>query len=128
MTFPLSEIDEAASFLLSRLQGRTVVALRGDMGAGKTTLVAAVMRALGSGAAVSSPTFALVNDYGAAYHFDFYRIASPAEALDMGVLEYFDSGTLCLVEWPEKIVELLPEKTVFATLSVLPDGRRELEL
>jgi tRNA threonylcarbamoyladenosine biosynthesis protein TsaE len=103
------------------------------MGAGKTTLVAALLREMGSRDEVSSPTFALVNDYLTAegrhvYHFDFYRIDSPAEAFDLGYEEYFYSGDLCLVEWPEKIEELLPDDTLHLHIDTLPDGSRRITL
>jgi len=110
----LTELPDVADALLEALDGRTIVALRGGMGAGKTTLVAALMERLGSADSVTSPTFALVNVYRTGrgepvYHFDFYRIERLEEAFDLGYEEYFDSGALCLVEWPEKIEPLLPE-------------------
>ncbi len=109
-----AELPDVADALLEALDGRTIVALRGEMGAGKTTLVAALMERLGSADSVTSPTFALVNVYRTGrgepvYHFDFYRIERLEEAFDLGYEEYFDSGALCLVEWPEKIEPLLPE-------------------
>lgn len=109
-----AELPDVADALLEALDGRTIVALRGEMGAGKTTLVSALMERLGSADSVTSPTFALVNVYRTdrgepVYHFDFYRIERLEEAFDLGYEEYFDSGALCLVEWPEKIEPLLPE-------------------
>ncbi len=109
-----AELTDVADALLEALDGRTIVALRGEMGVGKTTLVAALMERLGSADSVTSPTFALVNVYRTdrgepVYHFDFYRIERLEEAFDLGYEEYFDSGALCLVEWPEKIEPLLPE-------------------
>lgn len=130
----LADLPRAARELAPVLRERGgVVAMYGAMGAGKTTLVGALMRELGSDDDVSSPTFALVNEYliptsvGAeesVFHFDFYRISSPAEAFDLGYEEYFYSGTLCLVEWPEKIAELLPPDTLSLTITVLPDDSR----
>ena len=102
------------------------------MGAGKTTFTTAVCKVLGvSEDAVSSPTFAIVNEYRSAsgepiYHFDFYRINKQAEALDIGLYEYLDSGALCLMEWPENIESLLPEETLKVSITVLPDGSRRL--
>ena len=102
-----------------------VWALKGEMGAGKTTLVSALCKAWGVEDAVSSPTFSLVNEYctaqgDAVYHFDFYRIESEEEAMDMGVDEYFASGALCLVEWPDRIRGLLPD--LAGTVEIVLDG------
>ena len=114
----LSEIDAAADEFLRLLGDRRLVAFHASMGAGKTTFITALCRRLGVRSdAVSSPTFAIVNEYRTAsgepvYHFDFYRINRLSEALDIGLFEYFDSGALCLVEWPEMIEELLPEDTL----------------
>ncbi len=124
-------LPSAARQLIPVLQGRGVVALYGGMGAGKTTLVAALLREMGSTDDVSSPTFALVNDYLVPeerhiYHFDFYRIDSLREAFDLGYEEYFYSGDLCLVEWPEKIEELLPDDTLRLHIDTLPDGSRRI--
>jgi tRNA threonylcarbamoyladenosine biosynthesis protein TsaE len=126
------ELPAAARRLVPLLHDRGVVALYGGMGAGKTTLVAALMREMGSADDVTSPTFALVNDYvtGAGrhvYHFDFYRIDDVREAFDLGYEEYFYSGELCLVEWPEKIEELLPDDTLRIQISTLPDGSRVIK-
>ena len=106
-----------------------MVAFRAPMGAGKTTLIAEVVAALGSGDVVTSPTFALVNQYYTAdeqpvYHFDFYRINSLAEAFDMGYEEYFYSGDLCLVEWPEKIEGLLPDEVAVVRIEPLDESSR----
>ncbi len=130
----LSDLPAAARQLVPvLLEKGGVVAMYGAMGAGKTTLVAALMREAGSPDDVSSPTFALVNEYltGAdetVYHFDFYRISSPAEAFDLGYEEYFYSGALCLVEWPEKIGELLPDDALSLTITTLSDGSRRITL
>lgn len=117
------ELPEVADALLDALNGRTVVALRGEMGAGKTTLIRAVADALGVEDQVTSPTFALVNQYEGAngerlFHFDFYRIDDEREAFDLGYEEYFYSGDLCFVEWPEKIESLLPEEVVEVRIRV----------
>ncbi len=91
-----------------------ILLLRGDLGAGKTTLVKQLMAHLGSTDEVSSPTFSIINEYvtsrGAVYHMDLYRLKDEAEAIDIGIEEYLDSGELCVIEWPELIVDLLPEE------------------
>ena len=118
---------------MDALDGRSVVALFGPMGAGKTTLVSAIMEHLGSADTVTSPTFALVNQYYTAdeqpvYHFDFYRINSLAEAFDMGYEEYFYSGDLCLVEWPEKIEGLLPDDVMVVRIEPLDETSRRFTM
>ncbi len=117
------ELTRVAELLLESLEGRTVVALRGEMGAGKTTLVRALAEVMGVTDQVTSPTFALVNQYEGGqgerlYHFDFYRIDDVREAYDLGYEEYFYSGDLCLVEWPEKVEPLLPEELVEVHITV----------
>lgn len=118
-----------AEQVIDALDGRSVVAFFGQMGAGKTTLISAIMEYLGSADTVTSPTFALVNQYYTAdeqpvYHFDFYRINSLAEAFDMGYEEYFYSGDLCLVEWPEKIEGLLPDEVAVVRIEPLDESSR----
>lgn len=128
----LPGIDAAAEEFLRRLRGRSIVAFFAPMGAGKTTFITALCRAMGVRAdAVSSPTFAIVNEYRSAqgdpiYHFDFYRITKLEEALDIGLYDYLDSGALCLIEWPENIEDLLPEETLRVSIAVEPDGSRTL--
>lgn len=128
----LSVIEEAAGEFLRSIGGRTLVAFYAPMGAGKTTFVKAVCACLGVDAdAVSSPTFAIVNEYrtsggDSVYHFDFYRIEKDEEALDIGLYDYLDSGSLCLMEWPENIEGLLPEETLRVRVEVSPDGSRTL--
>ena len=128
----LSEIDAAAEEFLRRIGDRRLVAFYAPMGAGKTTFTTALCRRLGVRAdAVSSPTFAIINEYRAAdgepvFHFDFYRIGKLEEALDIGLYDYLDSGALCLMEWPENIEALLPEETLDVHISVAPDGTRTL--
>lgn len=126
-------LREVAEALLESLDGRTVVALRGEMGAGKTTLIRAVAEALGVEDQVTSPTFALVNQYEGAggerlFHFDFYRIDDVREAYDLGYEEYFYSGDLCFVEWPEKIEALLPEEVVEVRITVDSPTARSFEI
>jgi tRNA threonylcarbamoyladenosine biosynthesis protein TsaE len=111
----------------------TVWLLEGEMGAGKTTLTAAICKALGVVDTVTSPTFALVNEYATQkgdtlYHFDFYRIKDESEAVDIGIDEYFYSGSLCLVEWPSLIPLLIPEQRIEIHIAADPSGIRTIEL
>ena len=128
----LDGIDAAAERFLQEIGDSCLVAFYAPMGAGKTTFTTAVCKALGVREdAVSSPTFAIVNEYRSAggetiYHFDFYRIEKLEEALDIGLYDYLDSGCLCLMEWPENIEALLPEETLKVKIEVLPDGSRSL--
>jgi tRNA threonylcarbamoyladenosine biosynthesis protein TsaE len=101
------------------------------MGAGKTTFIRAICEELGVEESVNSPTFAIVNEYRSGegdpiYHFDFYRINKEEEAYDFGYEDYFYSGELCFVEWPEKIENLLPEDAVTVSITEQPDGTREV--
>jgi tRNA threonylcarbamoyladenosine biosynthesis protein TsaE len=103
----------------------------GSMGAGKTTFIRAICEELGVEESVNSPTFAIVNEYRSSegdpiYHFDFYRINQEEEAYDFGYEDYFYSGELCFVEWPEKIENLLPEDAVTVSITEQPDGTREV--
>ncbi len=128
----LDSIDAAAAEFLRQTEGHNLIALYGQMGAGKTTFTTALCKVLGVREdAVSSPTFAIVNEYKAAsgdsvFHFDFYRITKLAEALDIGFYDYMDSGCLCIMEWPENIEELLPEETLKVHISVSDDEVRTL--
>lgn len=124
----LDSIDVAAREFVARIGSHRVFAFYGSMGAGKTTFIKAVCEQLGVRDAVTSPTFAIVNEYasdmGPVYHFDFYRIKNLAEAMDLGFEDYAYSGNLCLMEWPELIEELLPENTVSVNISETADGGR----
>jgi len=128
----LSDLPRAAQAFLEAVRGHSLLAFYAPMGAGKTTFITAVCKALGvQEDAISSPTFAIVNEYrgggGAAiFHFDFYRMERPEEALDIGLYDYLDSGCLCLMEWPENIEPLLPEETLRIHICVNPDGSRTL--
>ncbi|MCR5179650.1 MAG: tRNA (adenosine(37)-N6)-threonylcarbamoyltransferase complex ATPase subunit type 1 TsaE [Bacteroidaceae bacterium] len=118
----LESLSSAARAFVEALGDRRIFAFYGPMGAGKTTFIAAICRELGVAEAVSSPTFAIVNEYQSAtdsvlqgepiYHFDFYRIRRLEEAYDIGFNDYLESGSLCLIEWPELIEDLLPEDVV----------------
>ena len=129
----LDELKDVAEAVVESLEGRNVVALFGAMGAGKTTLISAIMEHLGSTDNVTSPTFALVNQYNTAanepvYHFDFYRINRIEEAFDMGYEEYFYSGDLCLVEWPELVEQLLPDDAMVVKIDILSPTERKFSI
>ncbi len=125
----LEDLPRAAQALLAPVSKANVVALHGEMGAGKTTLIKALGEALGVKETVNSPTFSLVNEYcdgegNPVYHFDFYRLERIEEAYDMGYEEYFYSGNLCLVEWPEKVLILLPPDTLHLYIEVAGKNKR----
>ena len=128
----LSDLPRVAEEIINSLDGRTVVLLRGGMGAGKTTLVSRIAALLGAEDTVTSPTFALVNQYEGSeyriYHFDFYRIDRIEEVFDLGYEEYFYSGDLCLVEWPEKIEPLIPDDAMVVRITVGDDEQRIFEI
>ncbi|MDE6007796.1 MAG: tRNA (adenosine(37)-N6)-threonylcarbamoyltransferase complex ATPase subunit type 1 TsaE [Muribaculaceae bacterium] len=131
--YTLDRLPEAARRFCEAIGSRRVFAFHGAMGAGKTTLIAAICRCLGAEDDFGSPTFSIINEYtdkegNPIYHFDFYRIDSLSEAIDMGAEEYFYSGDLCLMEWPERIGEILPEETVDVDITVNPDGSRTLRM
>ena len=124
--------EQFGARLVNVLEGSGIVFLKGDLGAGKTTLCRGVLRALGYTGAVKSPTFTLVEPYELpvhpVYHFDLYRLSDPDELNYLGVDEYFTSQALCLIEWPENIENLLPLDAVQIHLSVLKNGQRNIQL
>ena len=129
----LDKIGDAAREFVSLMDDNTIFAFYGGMGAGKTTFINALSRALGVGEdATGSPTFALINEYRSdttaelIYHFDLDRIEDLEEALDLGIEDYFESGAVCLIEWPERIDALLPDDTVKVEIAVNPDESRTL--
>lgn len=131
--YELGELEQVAQKVLEACGKETIWLLFGSMGAGKTTFVKALGKVLGVINTVQSPTFSIVNEYITAegetiYHFDCYRLKNTAEAYDIGVEEYLDSGNICLIEWPDKIEELLPENYVEIHIKSLPDGGRKLEV
>lgn len=128
----LNDIDKAAQEFVNAMNGRTVFAFYGKMGAGKTTFIKALCNALGVTDMVNSPTFSIVNEYidgegNSIYHFDFYRIKRLSEAYDIGFEDYVFSGNLCLMEWPELVEELLPDDVVRVTIEEQADGSRVIE-
>ena len=126
----LEDIKRAASEFVALIGNHRIFAFYGHMGAGKTTFIKAICEELGVTDAVSSPTFAIVNEYastmGSIYHFDFYRIKRSTEVLDLGFEDYAYSGNLCLMEWPELIEEFLPEETVEVHIEEIEGGKRRV--
>lgn len=127
----LNTIRSAARQFIENIGSSRVFAFYGKMGAGKTTFVKALCEELGCDDVITSPTFAIVNEYTdgeqqPVYHFDFYRIKKLEEVYDMGYEEYFYSGALCLIEWPELIEDVLPDDTVRVTIEEQADGSRLL--
>lgn len=126
----LADINEAAKTFVENMGDGKVFAFYGKMGAGKTTFVKAVCECLGVEDVITSPTFAIVNEYTSAttgnaiYHFDFYRIKKLEEVYDMGYEDYFYGGSLCFLEWPELIEDLLPEDATKVTIEETEDGSR----
>lgn len=122
------ELKPIAARLIEYHKDKRVFAFHGEMGAGKTTFIKTICNILDVTDTVTSPTFAIVNEYltknsRSVYHFDLYRLKSWTEMLEIGYEDYFFSGNYCLLEWPEKIVNLLPEETVHVTIEVSLDGR-----
>jgi len=130
----LASIGNAAKAFIQQIGNHTVFAFRGKMGAGKTTFIKAVCEALGVSETVNSPSFAIINVYESdttaktIYHFDFYRINSIQEAINIGAEDYFSSGSLCFIEWPEKVELLLPDDTVWVDIVEQEDGSRLIRL
>ena len=126
----LADINEAAKQFIENMGNGKVFAFYGKMGAGKTTFIKAICEELGVDDVITSPTFAIVNEYQSAttgdsiYHFDFYRIKKLEEVYDMGYEDYFYSGSLCFLEWPELIDDLLPEDATKVTIEATDDGGR----
>lgn len=127
-------LPEAAKEFISLMDDYTIFAFNGEMGAGKTTFIMALLKALGVDAEelAGSPSFALINEYRSdttaelIYHFDLYRLESPEEAFEIGIEDYFDSGALCLIEWPDRVADILPSDTVEVNVTVNPDLSRTL--
>ncbi len=125
----LSELDAVAKEILSEYSEDRIFALEGVMGAGKTTFARSLCGQLGCENEVCSPTFAIVNVYfsekeGEIYHFDFYRLNSVAEALEIGTEEYFYSGNYCFLEWSERVLDILPESYVTIKIEVVDENQR----
>ena len=134
-TITIQDIDhirEAAREFINHIGQHTVFAFYGKMGAGKTTFIKAICEELGVEDVITSPTFAIVNEYTVPssaltiYHFDFYRIKKLEEVYDMGYEDYFYSGHLCFIEWPELVEELLPDDAIRVTIEENADGTRNV--
>lgn len=130
----LDHIEEAAREFIGQMGDDTVFAFYGKMGAGKTTFIKALCKLLGVKDEVNSPTFAIINEYRSEttaeliYHFDFYRIKKLEEVYDLGYEDYFYSGALCFIEWPELVEELLPLDSKKVTINENSDGSRTITL
>lgn len=128
----LDKIADAAREFVEQIGDKRVFAFYGGMGAGKTTFIKAVCEQLGVKDAVTSPTFAIVNEYasdfGPVYHFDFYRIKNLGEVMDLGFEDYAYSGNFCLMEWPELIEDLLPDNTVNVHIAETSNGMRTITI
>ena len=129
----LSQIDIVANKFVKNMNNRNVFAFYGEMGAGKTTFIKAVCKALGVSETITSPTFSIVNEYkkndgDPIFHFDFYRIKNMEEAYDFGYEDYLYSGHLCFIEWPELVEPLLPENVVKVHIMVEDDNKRSISI
>lgn len=131
----VEQLDEIVPKIHKLLGGRRLIALTGDLGAGKTSFSQAFCHYLGVREPVTSPTFSLINEYDyqdekgkhqLLYHLDLYRLKNVEEALDLGIEEYLESGNYCLIEWPEIIEDLLPEEVLRINLQILPDSTRKM--
>ncbi len=125
---PVTGLEEVACGVLEHASGRKIFTLTGPMGSGKTTLIKALCRQLGVTDHVTSPTFTIVNEYltgtgKTVYHFDFYRIKSETEAMDIGLESYLYSGNYCFIEWPEKVPSFIPESTAAITIGISGENR-----
>lgn len=131
----IENIDQAAHDFIAQMGDETVYAFYGEMGAGKTTFINALCKALGvEDDTTNSPSFSIINEYRSdttaelIYHFDLYRLESLEEAFDIGVEDYFDSGALCFLEWPERIDDILPGDTVKVNITVNDDDTRTITI
>jgi tRNA threonylcarbamoyladenosine biosynthesis protein TsaE len=127
------EISDAAKKFIALMGNKKVFIFYGDMGAGKTTFIKAICKELGVNETINSPTFAIVNEYlttsdDTIFHFDFYRINKIEEAYDFGYEDYFYSGNLCFIEWPEKVQEIIPLDASIVSINIMENDEREIIL
>lgn len=132
-SYELESIDQAALRVIQAAGEEKIWVFKGEMGAGKTTLIKALSKRMQVQDSVSSPTFGIVNEYHTAegdliFHFDFYRLDDPMEALEIGIEEYFYSGKICWLEWAERIAQFLPESFFLITIETESDTRRKITL
>jgi tRNA threonylcarbamoyladenosine biosynthesis protein TsaE len=132
INYSLAGLPKISKEIITKVKNKTLL-FYGQMGVGKTTLIKEICKALEVQDSISSPTFSLVNEYQTSknekvFHFDFYRITDEEEALDMGIEEYFDNNDWCLIEWPENIENLLPLDAVEIHLTMLDNGKRNINL
>jgi len=132
LTYQLSELKSISTKILSHLNAPKTLLFYGEMGVGKTTLIKELVKQLGVTDVTSSPTFSLVNEYkghdNTVFHFDFYRIEHEEEVYDIGIEEYFYQNSWSLVEWPEKIPNIIPEDAITIKINKNPDNTRTLEI
>ncbi|MDQ6761633.1 MAG: tRNA (adenosine(37)-N6)-threonylcarbamoyltransferase complex ATPase subunit type 1 TsaE [Bacteroidota bacterium] len=129
--YTLSEIEDAAKKVLSYCAANKIYTFNGELGAGKTTFIKAICRQLGVSESITSPTYSIIQEYRTGqdlkiYHMDFYRINSLHEAVEAGAEEIFASGDFCMIEWPNKIIQLLPEDVVEVNLTILKEQQRKM--
>lgn len=130
--FHKNDLPQIANIIIENSKSK-IITFRGEMGAGKTTLIKEIVKILGIDDVTSSPTFSLVNQYQSknnqlVFHFDFYRINNEIEAMDIGIEEYFDSGAWCFIEWPNKVKNLLPLNIDEVIIEVINDQERTIEI
>lgn len=129
----MNRISDCVKIIIDLCRDQKIWVFKGEMGAGKTTLIKSIALEFGVRDRVSSPTYNLVNEYedqegNSYYHFDFYRIEDQEEAIDIGTLEYFESGSYCWIEWAEMIPDLIPEKYALIAISILGENMREITI
>jgi tRNA threonylcarbamoyladenosine biosynthesis protein TsaE len=131
--YSLDQLDQAVKFLIKEGESQLIWVFQGQMGAGKTTLIRGLAESFEVIDPVSSPTFGIVNEYQTKngqeiYHFDFYRIEDPTEALDIGIEDYFYGGNRCWIEWAEKIAEYVPEEFLLIRIEPISPQKRRITL